>query len=136
MPLHLQHVSIPRPPGSEALARAFYGDLLGLEEIPTPLSVQYLDVLWFKGAGDSELHIFSEEPRDDPSWRHFCLIVEDLAGMRAKLAAAGHAPYDVDAIPGRPRFLCRDPFGNIIEFGAITGDYLELQDLEAQARDQ
>lgn len=128
MNVKLQHVSIPRPPGSDAVTRAFFGDLLGLEEIPTPKSIQAVEVIWFKAGDGAELHLFSEEPLDDPSIRHFCLVVDDLAAMRRKLAAAGYAPYEVEPIPGRPRFFCRDPFDNIIEFTTIIGDYLELQD--------
>ena len=128
MNFRLQHVSIPRPPGSERETRAFYGDLLGLREIPAPNSISDLEVIWFSIGGDAELHCFREAPLDDRSIRHFCLVVEDLPGVRQRLAAAGYAPYDVAAIPGRPRFFCRDPFGNIIEFTTIVGDYLALQD--------
>lgn len=128
MNARLQHVSIPRPPGSENATRAFYGDLLGLHEIAAPNSIQAAEVIWFKIGTDAELHLFREDPRDDPSIRHFCLVVEDLAGTRSKLSDAGYAPYDVEAIPGRPRFFCRDPFDNIIEFTTIVGDYLALQD--------
>lgn len=122
----IQHVSIPRPPGSDKEPRAFYGELLGLEEIPVPESIQYLDLIWYR-LGDMELHLFAEEPLDDPSGRHFCMVVDDLEGIRAKLVEAGYKPWDVDAIPGRPRFFCRDPFNNTIEFTTIEGDYLELQ---------
>jgi len=127
MKFRLQHVSIPRPPGSEAQTRAFYGDLLGLTEKPAPNSISDLEVIWFKINEDAELHCFREEPHADPSARHFCLVVEDLSAMRGKLTRAGYAPYDVETIPGRPRFFCRDPFGNIIEFTTIEGDYLQLQ---------
>lgn len=127
MSFRLQHVSIPRPPDSEALTRAFYGDLLGLHEIPAPNSIQAAEVIWFKLGEDAELHCFREEPLGDTSNRHFCLVVDDVAGMRQKLDEAGYAPYDVEPIPGRPRFFCRDPFGNIIEFTTIAGDYLAMQ---------
>lgn len=127
MSFRLQHVSIPRPPGSEAQTRAFYGDLLGLPEIPAPNSISDLEVIWFRISEDAELHCFREQPLNDPSIRHFCLVVEDLAGLRGKLTGAGYAPYDVEPIPGRPRFFCRDPFGNIIEFTTIQGDYLAMQ---------
>ncbi len=127
MSFRLQHVSIPRPPGSEAQTRAFYGDLLGLPEIPAPDSISDLEVIWFRISEDAELHCFREQPLNDPSIRHFCLVVEDLAGLRGKLTGAGYAPYDVEPIPGRPRFFCRDPFGNIIEFTTIQGDYLAMQ---------
>ena len=127
MNFRLQHVSIPRPPGSEAQTRAFYGDLLGLPEIPAPNSLNAAEVLWFKLSGDAELHCFREQPVADASNRHLCLVVDDLPGLRRKLHAAGHEPYDVEVIPGRPRFFCRDPFGNILEFTTIEGDYLQLQ---------
>jgi len=123
MPARLQHVSIPAPPGSEAAIRAFYGELLGLEELPPPPSLQRLVVLWFKLDAAAELHVFLEAPLADPSERHFCLVVEDLAGLRQILAAAGYLPYEDESIPGRPRFFCRDPFGNIIEFTTIEADY-------------
>ena len=32
----VQHVSLPRPPRSDEATRAFYGTLLGFEEIPAP----------------------------------------------------------------------------------------------------
>lgn len=127
MSYRLQHVSIPRPPGSEALTRAFYGDLLGLTEIPAPNSISEMEVIWFKLGAEAELHCFREEPLNDPSTRHFCLVVDELTSARGKLSEAGYAPYDVEPIPGRPRFFCRDPFGNIIEFTTIVGDYLDLQ---------
>lgn len=127
MSVRLQHVSIPRPPGSEAATRAFFGDLLGLPEIAAPNSLQAAEVIWFKIGDEAELHCFREDPLGDTSNRHFCLAVDDLAGTRQKLEAAGYAPYDVETIPGRPRFFCRDPFSNIIEFTTITGDYLALQ---------
>ncbi len=127
MSARLQHVSVPRPPDSEAITRAFYGELLGLEEIPPPNSLRSAEVIWFKTGGDAELHIFREDPSDDPSQRHFCLVVADLRSLREKLAEAGYAPYDVTPIPGRPRFFCRDPFGNIIEFTSIEADYREVQ---------
>jgi extradiol dioxygenase family protein len=124
----LQHVSIPRPTGSEELTRAFYGDLLGLEEKPVPDSISSLDLIWFKLDIDSELHCFREDPIDDASNRHFCLVVDDVHALRKKLEDAGYELYDVDPIPGRPRIFCRDPFRNIIEFTSIQADYLDFQD--------
>ena len=105
MSVHLQHVSIPRPPGSEDLTRAFYGDLLGFPEIPAPNSIQAAEVIWFKLGEDAELHCFREEPLGDASNRHFCLVVDDVAGIRQKLNAAGYQPYDVEVIPGTTAIL-------------------------------
>jgi catechol 2,3-dioxygenase-like lactoylglutathione lyase family enzyme len=128
----IQHVSIPRPPGSDAAARAFYGQLLGLQEVPVPQSIQHLDLVWFR-LGNMELHLFAEEPINDSSGRHYCFVVENLKEAWDRLVEAGYAPWDTIPIPGRPRFFCRDPFNNTIEFTTIEGNYLEL---EAQANGQ
>lgn len=126
--MHIQHVSIPRPPGaaSRQQVQAFYGGLLGLVEKPVPHSIQHLDLVWF-GVGEQELHCFAEEAFDNRSGRHFCLVVDDVAAIRERLRAAGYEPQSPEAIPGRPRFFCRDPFGNNIEFTTIVGDYLEIE---------
>lgn len=122
----IQHISLPRPPGSEALARAFYGDLLGLEEVPVPQSIQHLDLIWFR-LGNMELHLFAEKPVADSSGRHYCMVVDNVKAAWDRLSEAGYTPWDTIAIPGRPRFFCRDPFDNTIEFTSIEGNYLELE---------
>jgi catechol 2,3-dioxygenase-like lactoylglutathione lyase family enzyme len=127
--MYLQHVSIPRPPGPESRQQAqeFFGRLLGLKEKPVPQSIQQLDLVWFQ-VGNSELHVFAEEKVEDESGRHFCLVTEDVEAIRQKLLDAGYEPWNPEVIPGRPRFFCRDPFGNIIEFTTITADYLALEE--------
>ncbi|MCL4264374.1 MAG: glyoxalase [Anaerolineae bacterium] len=126
--MYIQHVSIPRPPGlaSRQQTQVFYGGLLGMVEKPVPQSIQHLDLVWF-GVGEMELHCFAEEESDNRSGRHFCLVVDDVEALREKLVTAGYKPWNPEGIPGRPRFFCRDPFGNIIEFTTIVGDYLELE---------
>lgn len=124
--MYIQHVSIPRPPGSGEATRTFYTGVLGLVEKPVPKSIEHLDLIWFQ-VGELELHVFAEEPIDNSSGRHFCLVVEDLEAMRQKLTEAGYTPWNPEVIPGRPRFFCRDPFNNTIEFTTIEGDYLEIE---------
>ena len=119
----IQHVSVPRPPGSQAQTRAFYSELLGLEEAPVPETIRHLDLIWYR-LGDTELHLFTEEPLEDRSGRHFCIEVDDLEGMRRRLVAAGYEPWDPEPIHNRPRFFCLDPFGNRIEFTTILGSYV------------
>ena len=56
------------------------------------------------------------------------MVVDDLVGTRARLNDAGYAPLRCNGDRGSAAlFLCRDPFGNIIEFTAILGDYLAEQ---------
>ncbi|MEY2844818.1 MAG: hypothetical protein RL076_364 [Chloroflexota bacterium] len=114
------HVSIPRPLGdaSQQQARAFYGGLLELAELPIPSTLAHLDLVWF-AVGNQELHLFGEIPRNDDSGRHFCIQVSDQATLRARLVAAGISCTDTTPIPGRPRFFCTDPFGNMIEITTI-----------------
>lgn len=119
----LQHVSIPRPPGSEEMTRAFYSGVLGLEELPVPSTIQHFDLIWFALGPDAELHVFSQEPIESATRQHFCLVVEDLPGLRKKLVEGGYETWEPDVIRGRPRFFCRDPFQNIIEFTTIQADY-------------
>jgi catechol 2,3-dioxygenase-like lactoylglutathione lyase family enzyme len=121
----VQHVSITRPRGSEAQTRAFYGEALGLQEIPRPTSLAHLDLIWFKASDDGdELHLVAEDsPVNTGSGRHYCLVVDDVAAMRARLEGRGYAIEETTPIPNRPRFFCRDPFGNNIEFTTILGPY-------------
>jgi catechol 2,3-dioxygenase-like lactoylglutathione lyase family enzyme len=119
----LHHVSVPRPPGSGDQARAFYSRVLGLSEIPLPAAFAGRDIIWFRLDAETELHTFAEEPLDDSSRRHLCLAVDDLEALRQKLEAEGYEVWDAIAIAGRPRFYCRDPFGNQIELTSIEHDY-------------
>jgi catechol 2,3-dioxygenase-like lactoylglutathione lyase family enzyme len=118
----LQHVSSPFAAGGDGDLRAFYGELLGLRELPTPTSLGHLDLVWFAAGDGLELHFFSGET-DPVTARHFCLEVEDLDETRQRLLDAGRQPYDDTPIPNRPRFFCRDPAGNLVEFTNIEGPY-------------
>ncbi len=125
----LQHVSIPRPAGEESAqkARQFYSGLVGLVEKPVPTSITALDLVWFKIGEEAELHVFAEAVEASPSGRHFCLQVGDVALMHQTLTEAGYTPWSPEDIPGRPRFFCRDPFENLVEFTQITENYLKYQ---------
>ena len=43
----LDHVQVAAPPGCESEARAFYGALLGLTEVPKPASLAARGGVWF-----------------------------------------------------------------------------------------
>ncbi len=43
--------------------------------------------------------------------------------MRQRLADSGYEPWEPEPINNRPRFFCRDPFGNTVEFTTILGSY-------------
>lgn len=120
----LQHVSSPFPDGHQADVRRFYGEALGLTEIPVPRTLGIGRLVWYRAGEGLELHFFPGEGAPG-SARHFCLDIEDLDETRARLTDAGYEPYDDTPIPNRPRFFCRDPFANLIEFTTIQGSYLD-----------
>jgi catechol 2,3-dioxygenase-like lactoylglutathione lyase family enzyme len=117
--LELQHVSVPMPRGGGDAARSFYGGLLGLEERDVPPKLDPSELVWFRAGCDLELHLF-ESDEQAPESQHFCLRLGDgaLDDLRARLEAAGVETAEAEEIVGRPRFMCRDPFGNRIELAA------------------
>ncbi len=118
----LQHVSSPYPAGEDRSVRRFYAEVLGLHEQPTPSTLAGMGLLWFTAGEGLELHFFPG-PQDPESRRHFCFDIDDLEETRRRLVAAGLEPFDDTPIPNRPRFFCRDPVGNLVEFTRIEGDY-------------
>ncbi|MEZ6005894.1 MAG: glyoxalase [Planctomycetota bacterium] len=116
MPIEdLHHVQLAMPPGREAEARAFYGGLLGLEEIPKPELLRASGGVWFR-LGSRELHL-GIEPGFTPARKaHPGMSASDLTDLAHRLEAAGHPCTWDDRIPDVPRFACADPFGNKLEF--------------------
>lgn len=106
-------VAIPRDAAESA--RAFYGGLLGLEERDVLPSLDPAEFIWYRLGGDLELHLMlrDEQTRDQ---RHFCLVVDDLDTLRGRLESKGLEVSNATPLVGRPRFFCRDPFGNLVEF--------------------
>jgi catechol 2,3-dioxygenase-like lactoylglutathione lyase family enzyme len=123
----LQHVSLPVPEAADSLeeARRFYGEILGLEEIPRPPVFPGTGI-WY-AVGDQELHLFTEPDgvaANPQSRRHPCFQVGDVDELRNHLTAAGVRTRDHDGeIPGRPRFFAVDPFDNTLEFVRFEPDH-------------
>ena len=109
--LRIDHVQLAIPPGGEAKARAFYGELLGLAEIPKPAPMAVRGGMWFDGG----IHL-GIEPDMRPSVKmHPALVVDDLDAIVAKLVTEGYEWKPSDELPGVRRGHTKDPFGNRIE---------------------
>jgi catechol 2,3-dioxygenase-like lactoylglutathione lyase family enzyme len=118
--MKLSHVNVTMPKGGEPVARAFYGGLLGLPEIPKPEAIRHRGGVWFDADG-LDLHLSVEENRAGPdSYRHFGLTCDDVAVLRARLEQAGFPTEDGRPAPWQ-RFFVRDPFGNRIELHEVEG---------------
>lgn len=122
--MRLHHVSIPVRGEQFDVSRRFYGTLLELQELPPPESLDTGSFIWFR-AGEAELHLYrDDDPGSTPLDRqHLCFEVNDLDDLRNRLVAADVPVEDAVAIHNRPRFFCRDPFGNRIEVTQILGEY-------------
>ena len=119
----LQHVSLAYTPGAQDKVRAFYGAGVGLREIAAPATLEAQSVVWFAaGADELEMNFFPGTVEAEHRG-HVCLEVDDVDAARRQLEAGGFKPYDATMIPNRPRFFCRDPFGNLLEFTTIRGAF-------------
>lgn len=116
----IHHVQVAMPPGGEAVARAFYGDMLGFEEVEKPASLEGRGGVWFQ-TGNLQLHVGVEEDFLPAKKAHIAYLVDDLEVMKQRLEAA-HLPtsYDVP-LPGYDRLHTTDIFGNRLELLTPAG---------------
>ena len=116
-PVALHHVQLAAPPGCEEEARRFFGGLLGLEELPKPVSLAGRGGVWFR-VGAQELHIGVEQDFAPARKAHPAFVVTDVEELRRRLEDAGVATQDAPPIDALPRFYATDPWGNRIELTA------------------
>ena len=120
--LGIDHVQVAAPVGSEGEARRFYGELLGLPEIPKPSVLQARGGVWF-ACGTHQLHVgisdrFSPADKAHPALQ---ARLADLDRLAARLEEAGAPVGWDDAIPDTRRFYTADPWGNRIELVGTDG---------------
>ena len=111
----LHHTQLAMPAGEEDRARAFYLDALGMAELAKPPVLAARGGAWFR-AGGVELHLGVEADFRPARKAHPGILVTDLDGLAARLAATGVEPEWDGEFPGHRRFYAADPFGNRLEF--------------------
>jgi catechol 2,3-dioxygenase-like lactoylglutathione lyase family enzyme len=110
----IDHVQLAMPAGAEDQARAFYGAVLGLDELPKPAKLAVRGGVWF-ACGALQLHLGAEAGFQPARKAHPALLVDDLAAYLAQLQARGlEAGYD-EPLEDARRSTIADPFGNRIE---------------------
>ena len=120
MILDLDHVQIACPKDTESAIRAFYGGLLGLEEVQKPEPLRARGGCWFR-VGSRRLHLGVEEPFRAAAKAHPAFAVDDARALFERLEEAdARCAWDV-ALPNVVRFYAEDPWGNRLEFIERTG---------------
>lgn len=130
---HFSHVSLTV--SNLDRARAFYGGLLGLTEIPRP-DFGFPGV-WYSLGGDLQLHIIVNEqwpfPRLDRTAfeiraPHFALAVEDADALAERLARTGYPFHDYVSTPtGLRQLFVHDQDGNMVEFIGPTRAHRQVR---------
>lgn len=112
----IDHVQVAIPRGAEEAARQFYGELLGMTEVPKPPALRERGGCWYQ-SGTAILHLGVEEPFSPARKAHPAFLVEDLDALQERLTAEGHDCVRTDGeIDGVRRFHTHDVFGNRVEF--------------------
>lgn len=111
----IDHIQIAAPIGCEQLAREFYGEWLGLTEIPKPEKLQSRGGVWFQ-CGDQQIHIGVEDPFQPAKKAHPGFEIQHIHLLRDRLMKLGVAVQVDDSIEDVIRFHAEDPYGNRLEF--------------------
>jgi catechol 2,3-dioxygenase-like lactoylglutathione lyase family enzyme len=120
----LDHVQLAAPPGCEPAARAFYGELLGLPEVPKPADMAGRGGCWFQ-CGAQQIHIGVEAEFAAAKKAHPGLRLADLQSFEALAAQLEAKGVEVKRVRqmeagGVSRFFVNDPWGNRLELVLIT----------------
>ena len=120
----LDHVQVAAPPGCEAAARRFYGELLGLAELEKPAALRARGGVWFSLGGGAQIHVGVAEPFVAAAKAHPGLRVsgDALDALARRLETAGVPVLWAPAgeLPGVRRFFTSDSWGNRLELLAAT----------------
>ncbi|QWZ08369.1 glyoxalase [Nocardioides panacis] len=124
--MRIHHVQVSCPPGGEDLARRFYGEGLGLPEVPKPPALATRGGCWFRGAdgGGVEVHVGVETGFTPARKAHPAFLLEDGAALDATGVRLERLGFVVDrteehTFPGHRRFHAADGHGNRVELLAV-----------------
>ena len=115
----LHHVNVTVPAELEEAAKAFYGSVLGLKQIPKPATSRQSGA-WYE-IGNTQLHLSVEDEERTLSSRHVCFTVSDLTEAEHRFRDAEvEIIADPRPNPDSPRFYVRDPGGNQLEIAQAS----------------
>lgn len=123
--MRLHHVQVSCPPDGEDAARRFYGEGLGLAEVPKPAALATRGGCWFRAYDaavgvTAEVHVGVEDPLVPARKAHPALVVDDVAALDTLADRLEALDFTVDwterhTFDGYERFHTRDGAGNRVE---------------------
>lgn len=115
--LGIDHVQLAMPANGESMARIFYGDILGMQELSKPKELSARGGIWF-ACGPLQFHLGVEKEFHPARKAHPALLVDDYPSLVRKLRQANYILREDESLPGVTRCFVDDPFGNRIELVA------------------
>jgi catechol 2,3-dioxygenase-like lactoylglutathione lyase family enzyme len=111
----LDHIQLAIPAGGEDVARAFYGGVLGLREVPKPPELAARGGAWFT-SGPIVLHLGVDRDFRAAQKAHPAFRCDNYVAFVDHLIARG-VDVTPDALPfeGAAHCYIADPFGNRLE---------------------
>ncbi|PJJ44369.1 putative enzyme related to lactoylglutathione lyase [Glutamicibacter mysorens] len=122
--MRLHHVQISMPRGEESEARRFYGEALGLAEVPKPASLAGRGACWFRAfkadAVVAEIHLGVDDSFVPAKKAHPGLVCDSIHELETLAERIGSRGYELswaerETFEGYLRFHARDGFGNRLE---------------------
>lgn len=111
----IDHIQLAAPRGCEQEARAFFQELLGLEEIVKPEELKKRGGVWFQ-CGKHQIHVGVQDPFQPAKKAHPAFEVDNLLALKNHLNNHDMDVKEDDLLEGAIRFYLDDPFGNRLEF--------------------
>lgn len=111
----IEHIQLAMPEGEEEKAREFYGDLLGINEMPKPSHLAKRGGAWFE-SGCIKIHLGVEKNFIPAKKAHVAFLTDELDEIISKSRALGLEIIDDDGLEDYDRVYIYDPFGNRLEF--------------------
>lgn len=111
----IDHVQVAAPPNQEDIARVFYSNKLGFQEIQKPENLAKRGGVWFR-VGNHQLHIGVENDFTSAKKAHPAFEVKNINDLKAQLINQNVDITEDDNLEGAERFYLHDPFGNRLEF--------------------
>lgn len=125
--VEVHHCGLRIEPDVEAVekARAFYGDVLGLQPDPGRPDFSDLPGFWLNAGEHAQIHLMAAEglhpkakgPGQDPTLPHIAFAVEDIQATARELDAMDVPYWTLGVLGGgdRMQIFLADPSGNLLE---------------------